>query len=108
MRDDVEGTWPENKDEDSRWKMAKRRARRSQKAKWRTSRMTTMAKNLEDEIEASPYLVVSVLRPALSGVGQVEVDVAAVAVEDELLGRGGGAGMAGFLQQRLVLRGTKG
>ena len=81
MRDDVEGTWPENKDEDSRWKMAKRRARRSQKAKWRTSRMTTMAKNLEDEIEASAYLVVSVLRPALSGVGQVQVDVAAVAVE---------------------------
>ena len=42
MRDDVEGTWPENKDEDSRWKMAKRRARRSQKAKWRTIRMTTV------------------------------------------------------------------
>ena len=108
MRDDVEGTWPENKDEDSRWKMAKRRARRSQKAKWRTSRMTTMAKNLEDEIEASPYLMVSVLRPALSGVGQVQVDVAAVADKNGFLARGEGAGMAGFLQQRLVLRGTKG
>ena len=69
MRDDVEGTWPENEDEDSRWKMAKRRAQRSQKAKWRTSRITMMAKNLEDEVEASPSLVVSVLRPALSGGG---------------------------------------
>ena len=95
MRDDVE-------DEDSWWKMAKKRARSSQKAKWRMSRMTMTEKNLEDEVEASPYLVVSVLRPALSGVGQVEVDVAAVADEDRLLGRGGGAGMAGFLQQRLV------
>ena len=106
MRDDVEGTWngTRTRTASGRW----RRARRSQKAKWRTSRMTTMAKNLEDEIEASPYLVVSVLRPALSGVGQVEVDVAAVAVEDELLGRGGGAGMAGFLQRGLVLRRMEG
>ena len=49
--------------------MAKRRARSSQKAKWRTIQMTMAEKNLEDEVEASPYLVVSVLRPALSGGG---------------------------------------
>ena len=69
MRDDLEGAWPENEDEDSRRKTAKRRARRSQKAKWRTSRMPMMAKTPEDEVEASPSLVVSVLRPALSGGG---------------------------------------
>ena len=67
MRDDVEGTWngTRTRTAGGRW----RRARRSQKAKWRTSRMTMMAKNLEDEVEASPSLVVSVLRPALSGGG---------------------------------------
>ena len=46
--------------------------------------------------------------PRCLAVGRVEVDVAAVADENGLLVRGEGAGMAGFLQQGLVLRGSEG
>ena len=47
----------------------KEKGREQPKAKWRTSRITMTEKNLEDEVEASPSFVVSVLRPALPGGG---------------------------------------
>ena len=60
MRDDLEGSWPEIKqgsrvqgrgqrENYSRAKTAKKRTRRSQKAKWRTSRMTMTEKDLEED-----------------------------------------------------------
>ena len=51
MRDDVEGTWNGTRARTvgGRW----RREGPGEKAKWRTSRMTMMEKNLEDEVKAS-------------------------------------------------------
>ena len=60
MRDDLEGSWPgirrEVKSTRTRavgegqpGKTAKRRTRRSQKKKWRTSRMTMTEKDLEED-----------------------------------------------------------
>ena len=80
----------------------------SHKAKWRTSQITMTEKNPEDEVEASRTWWCQCRGPRCLAVGRVEVDVAAVADEDGLLERGGGAGMAGFLQQGLVLKGMEG
>ena len=59
MGDDLEGSWPEiersrvqgrgQRENYSRAKTAKKRTRRSQKAKWRTSRMTMREKDLEED-----------------------------------------------------------
>ena len=73
---------------------------------------STDRRRVSDEAEASPSLAlpsleVFVLRPALSGGESFEVDVAAVAAEDGLLGRDG-EGTAGFLQRGLILRWTEG